>query len=263
MIALIGLVAGTFGGLAGVGGSILILPLLHFVFSPAIFGEPANPEVHHMYMAAAMAVNVAVSLPAAMRHHREGAVRMEAVRVLVPWNAVAVIGGVLISNMLPGEVLQLMLAVILVLYGVWNARLIIRPRRRKFEGQGRVERFTTSRLAACGVVTGIVGGLVGLGGGFLMVPLLQILCNMRLKNAIPTSSAVLCVTAAIGAVLKGATLTQHGQSVETAAIYALLMTPTGVIGALAGAKWLHLLPVTYVRTAMIVLIFAAATRLLP
>jgi uncharacterized membrane protein YfcA len=262
VVALIGLIAGLLGGLAGVGGSVFILPALHIVFGPWIFGEPADPQIHHVYMAAAMTVNVAVSLPATLQHHRAGAVRTETLPALLPVSVVAMIAGVLLSNRLTGADLRVLLAVCLVLYCVWNLRVIARPRRRKFSGEGRVERITPGRLGMCGASTGLVGGLLGLGGGFLMVPLLQLLCNMRLKNAIATSSAVLCVTAAIGAVLKLVTLPQHEESIAHAARFALLMIPTGVIGALLGARWLHYLPVTAVRTIMTLLILAAATRLL-
>jgi uncharacterized membrane protein YfcA len=261
LIALIGLVAGALGGLAGVGGSVFILPALHIVFSDRFFGEPADPEIHHRYMAAAMVVNVAVSLPAAIQHHRAGAVRTPILPILLPVTSVAVVAGVLISNLFPGEALRLLLGIFLVLYCSWNLRIIMRPRRRKATGEGRVERLAPARLSICGILTGVTGGLLGLGGGFLMVPLLQLLCNMRLKNAIATTSAVLCVTSAIGAILKIATLHQHGETITGALVYAGLMAPTGIVGALAGAKWLHDFPVTAVRAVMTVLILAAATRL--
>src|SRR5207244_3822304 len=169
-----------------------------------------------------MIVNVAVSIPAAASHHRAGAVRTGVLPVLLPTNAVAVLAGVFLSNLFAGESLRLILAVFLIFYCVWNLRIIARPRRRKFSGEGRLEQVTPGRLAFCGVSTGLIGGLLGLGGGFLMVPLLQLLCNMRLKNAIATSSATLCVTAAIGAILKMATLSQHHESVGQASMYALL-----------------------------------------
>ena len=261
-IAFIGLIAGTLGGLAGVGGSVFILPALHIVFGPGLFGKPEDAEIHHLYMAAAMTVNVAVSLPAAFRHHQAGAVRVPLLPTLLPAGAIGTLAGVMISNLFAGESLRLVLAVFLILYCIWNFRMIARPRRRKFSGEGRIENATKSRLVFCGGATGLIGGLLGLGGGFSMVPLLQLICNLRLKNAIATSSAVLCVTAAIGAVLKILTLPQHHQSINMALFYALLMAPTGVIGALLGAKWLHHLPVTGVRMIMTLLILLAATRLL-
>jgi len=260
-IATIGLIAGLLGGLAGVGGSVFILPALHFLFSPMLFGENPDREVHHLYMASAMTVNVIVSIPAAWRHHREGAVRVPLLRTLIPVSCAGMIAGVLLSNLFPGNWLKLILAVFLVCYCTWNFRIIFRPNRRKFGGQGRVERATPARLLWVGGVTGVLGGLLGLGGGFLMVPLLQIVCNMRLNNAIATSSAVLCITAGFGAVLKLATLGQHHQRVEDALLYAALMSPTAVIGALAGAKWVHGMPVTAVRLVMTLIILAVATRL--
>jgi uncharacterized membrane protein YfcA len=262
-IASIGLIAGMLGGLAGIGGSIFILPALHIVFGPLAFGEPTGrPEIHHMYMAAAMSVNVMVSLPATIHHHREGAVRTSLLPSLLPASIVAMVLGVVLSNRFNGESLRVVLALFLLAYCGWNLRLIARPRRRKFTGEGRIERATRPRLIACGGVTGLVGGLLGLGGGFMLVPLFQLVCNMKLRNAIATSSAVLCVTAAIGAAVKIATLPQHGESMASAAVYAVLMAPTGILGALAGARLLHRIPVTTVRIIITVLIFAAATRLL-
>ena len=262
VIALIGLIAGTLGGLAGVGGSVFILPALHIVFSSQFFGEPDDPQVHHMYMAAAMAVNVVVSLPAALRHHREGAVRTPVLPLLVPITSAAVVAGVLLSNLIPGETRRVMLAVFLVMYCAWNLRIIARPRRRAFDGQGRREQSTPRRLGACGVGTGVIGGRLGLGGGFLMVPGLQLLCNMRLKNAIATSSAVPRIPPPTGAALKLSTLHTHNEPVVPALHYAALMAPTAILGSLFGAKWLHHLPVTFVRMVMTLLILAAATRLL-
>lgn len=261
LIALIGFIAGMLGGMAGVGGSVFILPALHIVFSDALFGEPKDPQIHHLYMASAMLVNVAVSIPAALQHHREKAVRTTHLPILIPTASIAVLGGVLLSNLFSGEVLRIILAFFLILYCVWNLRVIARPRRRGASGQGRVETANPARLTVCGTLTGLTGGLLGLGGGFLMVPLLQILCNYRLKNAIATSSAVLVVSAAVGAALKISTLPQHHESIRDAFIYVALMAPTGMIGALIGARLLHRTPVTAVRTIMTFLILAAAAKL--
>jgi uncharacterized membrane protein YfcA len=92
-IALIGLIAGTLGGLAGVGRSVFILPALHIVFGPGLFGEPDDVEIHHLYMAAAMTVNVAVSLPAAIRHHQAGAVRVPLLPTLIGSGAAGTLAG--------------------------------------------------------------------------------------------------------------------------------------------------------------------------
>lgn len=261
-ILLIGLVAGVLGGLAGVGGSIIILPALHIAFGPGMFGDPeGRPEIHHTYMAAAMLVNVAVSFPAMLRHHGEGAVRWPFWRLLLPANLIGILAGVGLSNRVGGVTLERLLAVFLLCYCVWNVRLIMRPRRRKFGGQGRVERRAPAGLVAAGGATGLLGGLLGLGGGFMLVPLLQLVCNVRLKNAIATSSAVLCVTAAFGAAMKIGTLSSHEESAAAAFALAGLMAPTAILGASAGAKWLHRMPVTAVRIVITGLVFGAVVRM--
>ena len=72
-IAAIGLMAGTLGGLLGVGGSVIMIPALTAIFGPE----------QHLYQAAAMAVNVGVAVPAAWRHHGAGAARRDVLRAKI------------------------------------------------------------------------------------------------------------------------------------------------------------------------------------
>ncbi|MCC6661753.1 MAG: sulfite exporter TauE/SafE family protein [Phycisphaerales bacterium] len=268
VVAFIGLGAGLLGGLAGIGGSLFILPALHIVFGPMLFGEPAGrPEIHHTYMAAAMMVNVAVSLPATLAHHREGVVRTRFLRVMLPAGIIGMLLGVEISNQFGGDALRVALAVFLIVYCVWNLRLIARPRRRKFSGEGRVERSGRLGVASCGFAPGLAGGILGLGGGFLLVPMLQLVCNMKLKNAIATSSAVIVVTSIAGSILKAATLAEHGEHVFTmqwpsVLWLAGLMAPTAMLGGVTGARLLHRIPVVAVRIIITGLILVSATKLL-
>jgi uncharacterized membrane protein YfcA len=176
--------------------------------------------------------------------------------------------GVVVSNQFEGRSLRIALAVFLMAYCVWNLTLIARPRRRSFTGQGRVERGGRLAVAACGFTPGVTGGILGLGGGFLLVPMLQLVCNMRLKNAIATSSAVIVVTALAGSVLKAATLSEHtheqvfGGSWPSVLWLAGLMAPTAMLGGIAGARLLHRIPVVAVRVIITALIFLSATKLL-
>ena len=73
---------------------------------------------------------------------------------------------------------------------------------------------------------------------------------------------MLSITAAVGAVLKLATLGEHGHSVSGALTDAALRAPPAIVGSLIGAALLHRMPVTLVRTVMTVIILAVATRLM-
>ena len=251
-IGLVGLIAGVIGGLAGIGGSMVMLPALHF-----LLGEPRH-STHHMYMAAAMTVNAAVSFPAALRHHRSGAVRFDLLPPLLLSTAVFIVIGVLSGNLFTGLTLRYALAIFIGAYCVHNTlRLIQGPRPPAPE----LERTGRTRLALSGAATGFVGGVLGLGGGVLLVPMLQVLCNIRLRQAIATSSAVICMTAIVGAGVKLSTLGREGESARDALLIAAALAPTAIVGGVIGATLTHRLPVRAVRAIVTVLLLAAAARL--
>jgi len=248
----LGVLAGLLGGLAGVGGSMVMLPGLHMIFGD----EPST--VHHLYMAAAMTVNVAVALPAALKHHAAKAVRTDLLPPLIASTLAGIVVGVLVSNLFDGNVLRYLLAAFILAYCAMNLRRLL---------IGHVEpaadaRTTVGRLAFSGAATGFVGGLLGLGGGVLLVPMLQVLCRVSLRQSIATSSAVICVTAVVGAGLKLATLHEHAQSWTWALTLAALMAPTAIVASLVGAGLTHSLPIKTVRAAITVLLMIVAVRLL-
>lgn len=247
----IGLVAGVLGGLAGVGGSMIMLPGLHLVFGD----DPA--AIHHLYMAAAMTVNVAVAAPAARRHALAGTARKDLLPTLLISTAIAIVAGVLIGNRVPGQVLKYMLAGFLLIYCVFN---IVRILNNAPEHARAHERTTRRNLVISGASTGMLGGLLGLGGGVLLVPMLQMLCRVPLKASIATSSTVMCMTAVIGAGLKLSTLPE-GLSWQRALLLAALMAPAAMIGGFFGAHLTQKLPVRIVRTIVTILIAMVAVRM--
>lgn len=251
-LGLVGLIAGVLGGLAGIGGSMIMLPALHWVL-----GDP-RPSVHHLYIAAALTVNIAVALPAAWRHNRSGAVRHDLLKRLIISAIVGITVGVLVSNLAPGDVLRVCLGVFLLCYCVFNIYRVITP-------MGTSDTTGTpvpsARLLASGAITGLVGGVLGLGGGVVLVPLLQLGCRVRLKEAIATSSAVICISAIVGASLKLFTLHAVGEQVADALSIACVLAPTAIIGGVLGATLTHKLPNHAVRVVVTILLLIAAAKL--
>lgn len=248
----VGFVAGVLGGLAGVGGSMVMLPALHFILGD----EPES--VHHLYMGAAMTVNILVSVPAALRHHRERAVRTDLLPTVLLATGIAIVAGVLAGNLIPGDRLKLALAVFLLVYCGFN---LVRLARRSPEHGPDRECTTRGGLWFAGGLTGLVAGLLGLGGGVILVPVLQMLCRIPLRGAIATSSAVICVTAVVGAGLKLASLPSLGQSVVTALVLAAAMAPTAMVGGVIGAHLTHTIPVRGVRMIVTLLLAVIAAKL--
>ena len=265
-IAMLGLFAGLLGGLLGVGGSTVMIPGLVFLFGQ-IRHEGFN---QHLYQASAMIVTIFVSAPAAWRHYRAGAMVGPALRQMVPWAIVATALGVWISNMAlfregtgqtPGPVLLGRVMAIFLLYVIIeNTRKMFRAPRPP-RGEVDLSRVTSPRCAAVGSAMGLVAGVTGLGGGAVAVPLQQVLLNLKLRNCIANSSAMICLTGVVGAVYKNATLAEHGLRLGPSLWLAALLAPTALLGGYCGAWLTHVLPIRLVRGLFITLMVIAAWKM--
>jgi len=266
LIALIGLLAGTLGGLLGVGGSVIIIPGLAMLFGTG--------ENQHLYQAAAMTANLAVAIPAARRHRKAGALTPDVLRWMLPVAVVAIVVGVFASNLsifeneAGGLWLGRILAAFLVYVVIVNIRKLIHLKNGKPRNHMDNATITPMRCGSAGGVMGLAAGLLGIGGGALAVPLQQTLTKIPLRNAIANSSFVMVFSAGIGALLKLGTLYQHyptppdaDPAWQTALMLALVLAPTAIIGAAMGARLTHALPVYYVRFAFVMLMIVAAFKM--
>lgn len=264
LILLLGLLAGTLGGMLGVGGSVVMIPGLAILFS---FSKSAEPN-QHLFQASAMIVNVVVSVPAMLRHRKAGALVSDALVWMLPAALLFILIGVWVSN-LPifagadgGRWLGRLLAAFLVYVIVVNIRKLCTPSHE----QGSGELITPARGLSVGAVMGTIAGLLGIGGGAIAVPLQQMLMRLPLRNCIGNSSAIICISAGIGAIYKNATLAQHATDTgpidwHTSLLIAALLAPTAWVGSRLGAGLTHSLPLRQVRIAFILLMAVAAWKM--
>jgi hypothetical protein len=262
LVAVLGLVAGLLGGMLGVGGSVIMIPGLSIIFGPE----------QHLYQAAAMIANVAVAVPAAARHHKAGAIVPKAIRWMLPAALLFVLVGVWASN-LPafggkdGQTrLSRLFALLLVYVIIVNVRRLFRkpgPHQAQLVGERPDSKLSPPRCLSVGAVMGAIAGFLGVGGGAIAVPLQQLILKLPLRSCIANSAAVICISAAVGAVYKNATLHALEQPMrwQDSVTLALLLAPTCVIGGHLGAILTHKLPVRQVRIAFILLMIAAAWRM--
>jgi len=260
-LALVGLASGILGGLLGIGGSIIMIPFLTLFIR--IDGELVD---QHLAQAAAMIVNFFVAVPATLRHHRAKAVDWRAGFIMLPFGVGAIILGVLVSNYFDGRLLMGVFGVFLLYIVITNLLKVIEERRESEEDAANAEpKGTWQRLGAAGTIVGFAAGLLGIGGGTLMVPLLQRCCHFPLRRCIATSSAIMCITAAFGAVSKNLSLpelTDPGVTLENSLLIAACLSPTAFIGGLIGARLTHTLAIRWVRLAFIILLAIVSVRML-
>lgn len=250
----IGLVAGFIGGLLGIGGTTIFIPAATLIIGPA----------QHVYQAAAMILNVAISLTATIKHARKGAIRASVIRRMLPAAVVLVLVGAWLSNRLDSAVLTVSFGVLLWLIAASELRSLLKRSPSSDEPIPPREGIRT--LAPVGGIMGFVGGLLGVGGGVLAVPVLRQWAHFNVREAVAASACVTLPMAAIGAIYKNATLytiVEDGEPLrvaESLSIAACLI-PTAIVGSWLGASLVHRMPMTSIRWAFVALLIFAGLRM--
>jgi hypothetical protein len=257
VIAAIGLTAGLVGGLTGLGGSVVMLPALAFVLG---FADDSHTE-QHVYMTAAIAINFLVAVPATFRHARAGAVDAHIIRRLIPTAAACMVGGVTLSNAIdPTVLIKALAATIAVFVALGELGEHLGPRSHD-EPIASLARRKTATIMSIGVATGLLAGLLGIGGGVIMVAALRALARFPVRTAIAASAATMCVMAPIGCITKAISLPALGLDPLDAGRLVLLMGPTAVIGSMLGSTLVHRLHRTAVRWTVSTILLIAAAKL--
>ncbi len=248
----LGLVSGVVGGMVGVGGSIVIIPVLTVVMR----------YDQHLSQATAMIVNISVAAAALFRHHQAQAVRWDVVLRMVPLGIVFILVGVEVSNLLEGEVLKRIYGAFLLYVIVFNALKLFDDH--QLSPDAPEPHVGWRRVGMVGGSMGFVAGLLGIGGGPVANPLLQGVCRLPLRQTIATSSAVMCLTALVGSAHKNLTLADltPALSIKESLLVAACLAPTAAFGAFVGAGLTHALPVRWVRVAFILLMVWASANML-
>jgi hypothetical protein len=253
----IGLLMGLFGGLLGIGGSVIMIPALTLVYG----------ENQHLYQASAMICNFFVAASSLAAHWRAEAFVGSVLKRLIPGAVAGVVLGAALSNCRwfeGGNSFRLArlfggFLVYVAAYNLWK----FRPKPPEPSGQPGGSEFIRGLMAVgIGLLTGIGAGLLGIGAGTVSTPLQQICLKMPLRNAMSNSAAAIVSMAWLGAIYKNATLAEHGIVWIESIRIALWVLPAGMVGGYLGGILMHTLPKNLVRGIFTVVCLLAAWRLL-
>ncbi|MFI9654207.1 sulfite exporter TauE/SafE family protein [Guyparkeria sp. GHLCS8-2] len=235
LFAILGIVGGVAAGLLGIGGGLIMVPVLLMIF-PTI--GISGPHLVHIAIGTSLAAIVFASITSVYSHHRHGGVLWGVFARFAPGMALGAILGSTVAHYLPGNVLKIVFGVLEIAVALQMAFGKAPPASRQLPGIVPLTGVSSS--------FGAIASIMGMGGGAMTTPFF-LYCNITARNAIATSASLTLPTALFGAagyVVSG--WTSEGLPEMTAG-YVYLPAVAGiavfsVLFAPIGAKLAQILP---------------------
>lgn len=223
-----GLVGGITGGLLGVGGAVMIIPLA------TIFLAPDKQQLQ----GAAMISNIAVAITAYHRYAKAGRTEWTYAGRIWPSAVACVLAGVAVSMFVDASAFRLLFAAFLLVIAMREFRLLASP---GDHSEDDARELSTARGAGIGAVMGFLSGLLGIGGGVVGIPLMRAWARLPMKRAVVTSVCTMVPLTIVGAAMKAITLARTpveggGSALVPALMIAACLLPTAMIGSWLGAS---------------------------
>ena len=251
----IGVMVGFLAGLFGIGGGMIMVPMLVFVFTAK--GFPAE-HMMHLSLATSMASIVFTSLSSVRAHHRHGAVDWRVARAMAPGIVVGALAATLIAGFVPTRPLAIFFTGFMF-YAAMQMFVEIKPKPSR-------QLPAAAGLFGVGAGIGALSSVLAAGGAFLSIPFLA-WCNVPLKRAIGTAAAngfPIAVAGTTGYVLNGLRVDGLPEGclgfvyLPALAIIVLASMPAAPLGA----RLAHRLPVRRLRVVFALMLLAIALRML-
>ncbi len=254
-MAATGLVSGTLAGLLGVGGGIVIVPLLFNVFP--LFGIPEAIQMK-VAVATSLATIIPTSIQSARKHHATGTMDVVLLRSIWPAMLAGVALGTFIGVFVKGEGLTAVFAMVALLVALNMGFTGV-----DFKIADSVP--AGPPRAALGIGIGSVSAMMGIGGGTLGVPILSMF-GYPIRRAVATASAfglIISIPATIGFVLGGwndARVPPFSLGYVSLVGFALI-APTSILATPWGVKLAHTIPPLWLKRAFAVFLAITSLRM--
>ncbi|CEK09305.1 sulfite exporter TauE/SafE family protein [Legionella hackeliae] len=254
--ALAGTFSGLISGVLGIGGGVIIVPCLLFIF----YHNPAFPPDLIMHMAAgtSLAVMVFTTQSSLRAHAKAHGILWNVYKHLAPGIILGTICGALLAHKLPTNGLKILLG--LFLLGVGIKMLVEKP---------ITPMPYFPKWWSIGIVSYFIGlssGLLGIGGGTLIIPYLNY-CGVELRKIIPVSALCTMTVALVGTltfIMTGSKETEL-PLYSTGYVYwpaVICLATLSSVFAPLGAKMTYIIPVKQLRYGFVFILFVSASNLL-
>jgi len=251
----LGCVSGFLAGLLGIGGSMLMVPVMTWVM-----GHQGVPHdfVVHAAIGTSLATISMTSLSSVRAHHKRGAVRWPVVLALTP----GILAGAYLGSLIATHLNSKLLGFIFGGFLFFSAAQMMA----NFKPKAARQLPKTPGMLAAGGGIGTLSGLLGAGGGFVSVPFMT-WCNVPIHNAVATSAALgfpIALAGTLGYVVNG--WNTPGMPPYTFGfVYLpalLVIVVTSICTAPLGAKTAHSLDITGLKRAFASLLLLLGSYML-
>ncbi|HUC92280.1 MAG TPA: sulfite exporter TauE/SafE family protein [Paenibacillus sp.] len=233
-LAALGLIAAVFGSMVGLGGGIIIVPML-ILLGPELTGGAIDPATA---VGTSLAVLIVTALSSTLSYMKRKRVDFRIGWLLFMTSGPAAMAGSALTSKFQGGIFSLVFGgFMLLMAGLLVARDYMRPSARRWpisrtfvDAQGVEHEYGFSMLPGLliGFAVGLVSGLFGIGGGSLFVPVMVLLFRFPPHVATATSMFVIFLSSILGTGV-------HAAMGETDWLLVLALAPGAWIGGTVGA----------------------------
>lgn len=276
---LLGSIVGFFAGLFGIGGGIITVPVLTFIFAAQDF--PPD-RLLHFALGTTMATIIFTSAASLRAHHAHGAVNWAIVKKITPGIILGTLAGATLAGTLTSQFLSI-IVMIFILFSATRMLVKILPTFDRGKTGSFLQQFpflVTSAipardyqlpgrkgLFATGGLIGLISSLVAIGGGLLTIPFLT-LCNVKLHHAIGTAAAIgfpIAFAGTIGYMVNGMAQLQTTPAYSLGYIYLPALgwiVFASMLTAPIGAKTTHTTKADILGKILVLLLYLLAIKML-
>ncbi|MHA1670576.1 MAG: sulfite exporter TauE/SafE family protein [Promethearchaeota archaeon] len=190
ILLITGIVVGLVSGMLGVGGCFIMVPIQYSV----LLAMGIDPTIA---IRVSFGTNLLVVFPTAIsgayKHNKNGSVYWKQAIILGVIGAIAGFGGSFVASFLPGNILAIIFGSAIL---IGSLRMITAKPIRK---EGEISQNTLSYVFWA-IIIGFITGLIGIGGGVLIVPIMLIFLKFQMRESVGTSTAMMIFTSIGGAI---------------------------------------------------------------
>jgi uncharacterized membrane protein YfcA len=255
-MAFAGVVGGLLAGLLGVGGGIVIVPVLFSTLGTLGISDDLAIKVA---VATSLATIVVTSVSSARSHYKCGTVDLDLLRAWGPWIVVGVVLGTVLANLAKGWVMTLVFGIVALLVAI---NMILRAH----NGALRADFPSTTIKNGSATFVGAFSAIMGIGGGTLSVPTLTAF-GFDIKRSVGTAAAIgflIAVPATLGYIIGGWSAPDRPPfSIGYVNLIAFMaLVPLTTLCAPLGARLAHALPGHILSYAFAVFLLLTSARML-